>query len=221
MSHLLRIALPDVPGSLGAVATAIGMAGANISAIEIVEQRPDGTAVDDVFVDFTPGVMPDMVISAVQRLDGVRVLWVSRYAVGGGLHLDLEAVEVLTEAPKRAVEQLVEVVPRVFRADWALAARRQEASVRLLACSPAAPALPERAADWFPVRSAQRLELGSQVPSWADTVAAVAPVDDPGTAVVFGRHGGPAVLDSELARLAHLASLAASIQAAARAAPAP
>ena len=219
MSHLLRIALPDVPGSLGAVASAIGMAGANISAIEIVEQRADGTAVDDVFVDFAPGVMPDMVISAVQRLDGVRVLWVSRYAVGGSLHLDLEAVEVLTEAPRRAVEQLVEVLPRVFRADWALAARGRGAGVRLLASSPAAPVLPDDAAAWFPVRSAHRLDVGDDVPGWGSTVAGMAPVGDPDTAVVFGRRGGPAVLDSELARLAHLASLAASIQTAARAAP--
>jgi hypothetical protein len=30
MSHLIRVALPDVPGSLGAVATALGLAGANI-----------------------------------------------------------------------------------------------------------------------------------------------------------------------------------------------
>ena len=96
MSHLLRVALPDVPGSLGAVASAIGVAGANITAIEIVEQRLDGTAVDDVFVELEPGMMPDMLVSAVQRLDGVRVLWVSRYAAAGNLHLDLEAVELIT-----------------------------------------------------------------------------------------------------------------------------
>ena len=51
MSHLLRVALPDVPGSLGRLATAIGLAGGNIEAIEIVEHRADGVAVDDVFLD--------------------------------------------------------------------------------------------------------------------------------------------------------------------------
>src|SRR5262245_2468716 len=106
MSHLLRIELPDVPGSLGEVAAAIGLAGGNIEAIEIVEHRPDGTAVDDVFVELTGTVLPDMVVSAVQKLDGVHVLWVSRYAAGGNLHLDLEAMELISEDPANAVAQL-------------------------------------------------------------------------------------------------------------------
>ena len=33
-----------------------------------------------------------------------------------------------------------------------------------------------------------------------------------GRLVAFGRHGGPEILDSELARLAHLAALTASIE---------
>src|SRR5262245_22832416 len=114
MSHLLRILLPDVPGSLGAVAAAIGSAGANIEAIEIVEHRADGTAIDDVFVELTDSVLPDMVVSAVQRLDGVSVLWISRYPAGGNLNLDLEAVEVITSEPGRAVHHLVDLVPSVF-----------------------------------------------------------------------------------------------------------
>ncbi len=120
MTHLLRVALPDIPGSLGAVATALGMAGANIEAIEIVEHRADGTAIDDVFLDFSPGVMPDMVVSAVQRLEGVHVIWVSRYAAGGNLHLDLEAIEVIAQEPARAMHRLIEVLPHTFRSDWAM-----------------------------------------------------------------------------------------------------
>ncbi len=46
MPFLLRVELLDVPGSLGRVATAIGEAGGDIEAIEIVEKRHDGTAVD-------------------------------------------------------------------------------------------------------------------------------------------------------------------------------
>ena len=55
MPFLLRVELPDVPGSLGRVATAIGEAGGDIEAIEIVEHRPDGTAVDDVLLETAPG----------------------------------------------------------------------------------------------------------------------------------------------------------------------
>ncbi len=42
MPFLLRVELPDVPGSLGRLATAIGEAGGDIEAIEIVEKRHDG-----------------------------------------------------------------------------------------------------------------------------------------------------------------------------------
>ena len=50
MAFLLRVELPDVPGSLGALATALGTAGADIEAIEIVEHRAGGVAVDDVLL---------------------------------------------------------------------------------------------------------------------------------------------------------------------------
>ena len=47
---MMRVELPDVPGSLGRVAGAIGEAGGDIDAIEIVEKR-DGFAVDDYYYD--------------------------------------------------------------------------------------------------------------------------------------------------------------------------
>ena len=54
MPYLMRVELPDVPGSLGRVATAIGEAGGDIEAIEIVEKR-DGFAVDDVLLEIPAG----------------------------------------------------------------------------------------------------------------------------------------------------------------------
>ena len=59
----------------------------------------DGTAVDDVLLETAPGVMPDSLVSACNTLDGVQVLWMSRYGAGGNLFLDLEAVEALTQSP--------------------------------------------------------------------------------------------------------------------------
>ena len=96
MPFLLRVELPDVPGSLGRVATAIGEAGGDIEAIEIVEKRHDGNAVDDMLLEIAEGTMPDSIVSACNRMDGVKVVWISRYAAGGNLFLDLEAVEELT-----------------------------------------------------------------------------------------------------------------------------
>lgn len=212
MSHLLRIELPDVPGSLGAVASAVGAVGANITAIEIVEQRLDGTAVDDVFVELEPSLMPDVVVSALQRLDGVRVLWISRYAASGNLHLDLEAVELITQQPRRAVERLTDLTPRTFRSDWALVARSTEGEVIREYASPGAPTLPAEAMEWFPLDKPARPEVSDTWEGFSSTVVGLVPLGVRTRVVAFGRHGGPEILDSELARLAHLAALTATIQ---------
>jgi hypothetical protein len=212
MPYLLRVELPDVPGSLGAVAAAIGEAGGDIEAIEIVEHRSDGTAVDDVLLETAPGVMPDSLVSACNKLDGVQVLWVSRYGAGGNLFLDLEAVEALTQSPASARNEIVDLLPITFRADWGMRVRRKGDQVKVLHRTSAAPESATGKPEWFPAKHAVRLELP---PDWAEsadgTLVAGAPIGRDDELVLFGRRGGPEILDSELARLGHLAALAASI----------
>src|SRR5215218_9914914 len=146
MPFLLRVELPDVPGSLGRVATAIGMAGGDIEAIEIVEKRhADGTAVDDVLLETAPNAMPDSIVSACNSLDGVKVLWISRYAAGGNLFLDLEMVESMTQDPVKAVERLVDGLPTVFRVDWGVHLRLDGEAASVEHGTPAAPTeIPEK-----------------------------------------------------------------------------
>lgn len=212
MPYLLRVELPDVPGSLGRVATAIGEAGGDIEAIEIVEKRPDKrTAVDDVLLETAPGVMPDSVVSACTLLDGVTVLWISRYAAGGNLFMDLEAVEQLTASPMTALDELVDLLPVTFRADWGLRVRRTDAGVSIQHATSAAPELVDGEVDWFPLSRPSRVEVPENWERWTSTLVAAAPLDDKDELVLFGRRGGPPVLDSELARLGHLAALAVSI----------
>jgi ACT domain-containing protein len=208
MTHLLRIALPDVPGSLGAVASALGAVGVNIDAIEIVEHGSDGVAVDDFFIRLQPGVLPDAAVSSVMRLDDVEVLWVSRYPTSGNLYLDLEAVELIAQQPRRALEVLTEILPRTFRADWAMVVVRRGDDVSATSATPAAPEIVESCREWFPLAGPARLDSPA---TWGATLLGAAPLGSPELLVVFGRHGGPAILTSELARLAHLATLAASI----------
>ncbi len=207
MPYLLRVELPDVPGSLGRVASAIGEAGGDIEAIEIVEHRHDGTAVDDVLLEMAPGVMPDSVVSACNQLDGVQVLWVSRYGAGGNLFLDLEAVESMTEQPATALDQLVDLMPLTFRSDWAARIQLTDGGVKVLHATSAAPDISDGQKDWFPITRAVRLEVPE---NWGAVVAA-ARVESENELVAFGRRGGPEVLDSELARLHHLTALAVSI----------
>jgi hypothetical protein len=211
MPFLLRVELPDVPGSLGRVASAIGEAGGDIEAIEIVEHRPEGTAVDDVLLETAPGVMPDSLVSACNQLDGVQVLWISRYAAGGNLFLDLEAVEAMTQIPATACDELVELLPLTFRADWGMRIRRTEAGLKVLHSTSAAPDSVPDDTSWFPITQAARLELPADWEHFQSTLLAGAPCVDDEEVVMFGRRGGPEVLDSELARLAHLAALAVSI----------
>lgn len=210
MPHLLRLELPDVPGSLGRVASAIGDAGGDIEAIEIVEHRADGTAVDDVLLELAPGVMPDSVVSACNAVEGVRVLWVSRYAAGGTLFLDLEVVEALTQNPAVALDELVDFLPATFRADWGVRLLRTDAGIKQVHATSAAPDLGENQAAWLDITRASRLVVDHAWPHLSDNVAAGAPVAA-GEIVVFGRRGGPEILDSEIARLNHLVALAITI----------
>ncbi len=138
MSYLLRVALPDVPGSLGRLASAIGSAGGNIDAIEIVE-RSEGRAVDDVFLAPEPGVMPDSIVSACTSLPDVEVLWISRYGAGSNLTRDLEVVEAMTSDPEVARDTLVDLLPATFVVDWAVRVRREGDSGKVQHGTPAAP----------------------------------------------------------------------------------
>jgi hypothetical protein len=198
MPYLMRVELPDVPGSLGRVATAIGEAGGDIEAIEIVEKL-DGYAVDDVLLEIAPGTMPDSIVSACSQLDGVSVLWINRYAAGGNLFLDLEVVEALTEDPATARDRLIDLLPIAFRVDWAARIRHSPSGWDVVHATDAAPT----EFDLAPVTSPTRLP-GDEI-----YVECAAPFGH--DLVLMGRRGGPEFLDSELARLSHLLGLAITI----------
>lgn len=199
MPFLLRVLLPDVPGSLGRVATAIGMAGGDIEAIEIVEKRADGSVVDDVLLDLEPSIMPDSVVSACNALDDVEVLWISRYPAGGNLTMDLEAVEELTAAPDQAFDRLIDVLPPTFRVDWAARVHRAKGVVYGTSAAP-------DEFEFVEVESPTRLES----PEDEVTLFAAARLDG-NEIVVIGRRGGPEFVESEIARLGHLCGLAVTI----------
>lgn len=206
---MLRVVLPDRPGSLGAVASAIGLGGGDIVGLDVVEHRPDGHAVDDILVTLPSGGLPDTLVSACTSVDGVAVEFIGHYTAGGYLHRDLEAVEAMTIEPERAEEILLELLPAVFRSGWALVIGMDGHRVVVERAGDGAP-VQDVDESWLPMRQPRRIGIrdGWAPESWQDVEAVAAPLGSPSRAVVFGRDGGPHILDSELARLTHLIALA-------------
>ena len=207
MSYLLRVELPDVPGSLGRLASAIGSAGGNIDAIEIVE-RYEGRAIDDVFLAAEAGVMPDSIVSACTSLKDVQVLWISHYGAGSNLTRDLEVVEAMTSDPDAARDTLVDLLPATFVVDWALRVRRIADGAKIMHGSQAAPTeIPEGMYWPQDLQRGRRLDVPERMKEML--VAGCSFEED--EMIVIARRGGPEILDSEIARLCHLAALATSI----------
>ena len=207
MPYLLRVALPDRPGMLGAVATALGEAGADILSLDVVERGPDG-AVDDLLVELPPGGLVDRLITSAQSVPGVTVESLRPYAGNADLHRDLELVDALAARPEDALQSLAEHAPGVFRAGWALIVAGED----VLARSRSAP---EEAPAGVPATtSARRVDPHEPwVPeAWQmlGTELAAAPLSAD-RVILLGRPGGPLFRASELLRLAHLAGVTATV----------
>src|SRR3954467_13931557 len=72
VSYLLRLVVPDRPGILGAVATALGDAGIDIVSVDVLE-RGNGVAVDDIVVVLPAERLADSLITAATAVPGVEV----------------------------------------------------------------------------------------------------------------------------------------------------
>jgi hypothetical protein len=220
MAYLLRVVLPDRPGALGALATALGRVGADIVGLDVVERTPT-EAVDDLLVELPAGGLADTLLTAVATVDGAGVESLRPFQQGADLRRDLELVDGLAETPADGLGILVRGVPGVFRAGWALLVEQSPAGGRpgVLGTSPAAPDVSDLSLPWLPLPAARRLPAAEPwVPGrWRDlgTELAAAPVGGPSRAVLLGRPGGPRFRSAELLRLAHLAGIAATVTAAA------
>lgn len=214
MSYVLRLELPDRPGTLGAVATELGKVDADILAMDIVERSPD-LAVDDIVVELPSGRQPDVLITAAESVPGVRVESVRPDPGVAARHREWELVEAIAADPKNAVATLARMLPQVLRAGWAVVVRVDRVgdgrTIEVLAGGGGTPDFDAVIPGWAPVQHAAVLDPeASWVPEdWkaVGTEMAAAPLWDPDTAVLVGRPGGPALRDSEVARLGHLAGL--------------
>ena len=131
-TYVLRLWLPDIPGTLGRVAAAIGQADGDVIGIEILE-RGAGMAIDELIVALpTLGSTPseeerqeelnlEKLISCVSQVEGVAVEDVHRVAQDrpdqSVLALDTAARIMETPQDERT-EATCELVRDMLEADW-------------------------------------------------------------------------------------------------------
>jgi hypothetical protein len=214
VAYLIRVVLPDRPGALGAVATALGHAGADILSVDIVE-RSAGQATDDLVVELPADKLADSLVSAAASVEGARVESIRPYAGVIDPFRELELLEKLAANHDDAAGILADGVCRLFRSGWALVLQAPELDGDpsiVIARSAAAPELTTLQTPWWPATPARPLDAaGDWAPSdWESLATELAVVPFGPDAILCGR---PALrwLASEIIRISHLASIAASV----------
>lgn len=131
-TYVLRLWLPDIPGTLGRVAAAIGAANGDVIGIEILE-RGAGMAIDELIVTLPIGDVEqdgefdreesalELLIGQVSRVEGVAVEDVHRVAQDRPDQsvLALDTAARIMETPKDdRTEATCELVRDMLEADW-------------------------------------------------------------------------------------------------------
>ncbi len=122
---VMRVWLPDRPGSLAAVAGAISDKGADVVAIDVVDRGAE-TAIDDITVDLGGCNITD-VVTAVTSLPDVAVEDVReergwRLTRAESLH---HAARLLAPGCDRPLGELCDLVVAGLGADWAAVTQRE------------------------------------------------------------------------------------------------
>lgn len=214
MSYLLRVILPDRPGSLGMLALALGEVGADILSLDVVE-RGVGYAVDDIVVQMPNGGLPDTLITAAEALDETFVDAIRPFTGSLDTHQELALIDAVAAAHENRMQVLADGLPRALQVHWAAVVDGANGSATPLAASSGTPETwptepfgphtntpvaldPE--ADWLPE-------------SWrhGDTQLAGAPLGATGRVLLLGRNGGPQFRPAEIARLGYFSGILATI----------
>ena len=213
MSYLVRVLLPDTPGSLGFLANALGEIEADIRSVDIVENFPDGTVMDDIVLDLPKTTMADEIITAAQTVDGVEIDSIrpfsGRVDRRGQIHLLAKVAS--RRSVTAAMEEVCAAIPKALTSNWAIVITNDD-PIKRIASSDAAPADDGSIPTDLNITSARVLnpEKDTWIPeSWAllDSALAAAPLVGTKYVVVMGRVGGPDYLASEVEHLGDLGAI--------------
>jgi hypothetical protein len=116
----LRITLPDQPGSLGRITRVLGIAGADITQLVVLD-RGEGRALDDITVYWPDAAPRQSLVQALENVPGVTVEGVWSTREGPDTYPELEILKYITTAGDRALATLLDSMPVLFSADWAAA----------------------------------------------------------------------------------------------------
>lgn len=211
MSYLLRVVLPDRPGTLGLLALALGEVGADIQSLDVVE-RSGGFAVDDIVVEIPTGALPDVLITAAEALDDTRVDAIRPFVGSLDAHRELELIDLVAAAPRHGLARLADAAPRALHAHWAAIVDSADAPLHASSGTPetwpqaplsgriSAAQVVDAEADWVPE-------------AWrrSDIALAAAPLGAGGPVLLLGRNGGPRFRPAEVARLGYLTGIISTV----------
>lgn len=213
VTFTLRIALDDRPGSLAAIASALGAIGANIVELDVLERSVD-VAVDQLVVQ-APGRTGAEVRDAIDAVPGAVVEVLRPTRRHAGLPPLGLAVRLARATPDTILRGLADGAVVTFEATWAVIVRDRDPQCEVIAASAGAPSFLDVPTPWLPVRDVRRLSEGAWTPpSWrrADEplALAAAPLRSADEALLVSRPYGPRFAQRELADLAMLADLVAA-----------
>jgi hypothetical protein len=211
MLYLLRVTVPDRPGALGALASAIGEAGGDITAVDVVERGPSA-AVDDVLVETPDTTSADVILAKLKALPAIAIEAWQPFTEGDQLRDGLDIVDGLGSTASRALAAITRIAPAVLRARWVVIIDQVNGGVAITQASAGAPWVRWSALPWLPLPSAGIVDAD---PAWlphdwgGDPQLAAAPVGDSQMALLAVRPTGPRFRPAEIAKLANLAAIAA------------
>lgn len=214
MSYLIRVQIPDAPGSLGELAESIGLVGGNIQSVDVVQTLPNATVIDDIVVHLPKSVMADALITAIQTVEGAEVDSIRPFTGTVDRRGQIRMLANMASRKRniaKAMAELVAVMPKSMTATWVIVLDT-DGPLSRVAASQAAPeddgsnpteinlgearALNPNTEDWIPE-------------TWAllDSTLAATPLAGTELVMVVGRTGGPNFLGSEVEHLGQLGQI--------------